>query len=56
MKELHIAMIHDLVCSWCPIGYNNIKASINNNVLILGSNLVVFFKNALSKLADEPDA
>ena len=23
-------MVHDLVCSWCPIGYNNIKAAINN--------------------------
>lgn len=22
-------MIHDIVCSWCPIGYNNIKAAIN---------------------------
>ena len=30
MKKLHIAMIHDIVCSWCPIGYNNIKATINN--------------------------
>lgn len=30
MKKLHIAMVHDLVCSWCPIGYNNIKAAINN--------------------------
>lgn len=23
-------MVHDLVCSWCPIGYNNIKQAINN--------------------------
>ena len=29
MKKLHIAMVHDIVCSWCPIGYNNIKAAIN---------------------------
>ena len=29
MKKLHITMIHDIVCSWCPIGYNNIKAAIN---------------------------
>lgn len=30
MRQLHIAMIHDLVCSWCPIGYNNIKAAAKN--------------------------
>jgi len=30
MKKLHIAMIHDIVCSWCPIGYNNIKTAIKN--------------------------
>jgi len=31
MKEkLKIEMVHDLVCSWCPIGYNNIKTAINN--------------------------
>lgn len=30
MKKLHIAMVHDLVCSWCPIAYNNIKAAITN--------------------------
>ncbi|PHZ86499.1 DsbA family oxidoreductase [Paremcibacter congregatus] len=29
MKKLHIAMIHDIVCSWCPIGYENIRAAIN---------------------------
>jgi predicted DsbA family dithiol-disulfide isomerase len=29
MRKLHVAMIHDIVCSWCPIGYNNIKAAIN---------------------------
>lgn len=29
-KNLRIEMIHDIVCSWCPIGYSNIKAAINN--------------------------
>jgi predicted DsbA family dithiol-disulfide isomerase len=28
--RLKIEMVHDIVCSWCPIGYNNIKAAINN--------------------------
>ena len=30
MDKLHIAMVHDIVCSWCPIGYNNIKTAIKN--------------------------
>lgn len=29
-KRLKIEMVHDIVCSWCPIGYNNIKTAINN--------------------------
>lgn len=29
-KKLKIEMIHDIVCSWCPIGYNNIMTAINN--------------------------
>ena len=29
-KKLKIEMVHDIVCSWCPIGYNNIKTAINN--------------------------
>jgi len=33
MKTLKIELIHDLVCSWCPIGYNNLKqALINLNI------------------------
>lgn len=23
-------MVHDIVCSWCPIGYSNIKGAIDN--------------------------
>jgi len=30
MEKLHITMVHDIVCSWCPIGYNNIKTAIKN--------------------------
>lgn len=29
-KKLKIEMIHDIVCSWCPIGYHNIKTAIKN--------------------------
>lgn len=28
--KLKIEMVHDIVCSWCPIGYNNIRKAINN--------------------------
>jgi len=28
--SLKIEMVHDIVCSWCPIGYKNIKTAINN--------------------------
>jgi len=27
---LKIEMVHDIVCSWCPIGYNNIQMAIKN--------------------------
>ncbi len=30
MKTLKIEMIHDLVCSWCPIGYTNLKNALSN--------------------------
>ncbi|OUR76763.1 hypothetical protein A9Q83_13430 [Alphaproteobacteria bacterium 46_93_T64] len=30
MTKLKIEMVHDIVCSWCPIGYNNIQAAIKN--------------------------
>ena len=30
MKTLKIEMIHDIVCSWCPIGYSNIQKAIAN--------------------------
>ncbi len=28
MKKVHITMIHDVVCSWCPIGYRNLSRAI----------------------------
>lgn len=30
MKTLKIEMVHDLVCSWCPIGYSNITKALRN--------------------------
>jgi len=30
MKTLKIEMVHDLVCSWCPIGYTNLKNALSN--------------------------
>jgi len=30
IKKLKIEMIHDIVYSWCPIGYRNIKTAIDN--------------------------
>lgn len=28
--KLKIEMVHDIVCSWCPIGYCNIQTAIDN--------------------------
>ena len=30
MKTLKIEMVHDVVCSWCPIGYANLKQALRN--------------------------
>lgn len=27
-KPIKIEMIHDLVCSWCPIGYQHLKQAL----------------------------
>ena len=29
-SKLKIEMVHDIVCSWCPIGYNNMQKAIEN--------------------------
>lgn len=29
MKTLKIEMIHDIVCSWCPIGYSHMRKAIS---------------------------
>ena len=28
MKKIKIEMIHDVVCSWCPIGYQNLRQAV----------------------------
>ena len=38
-------MIHDLVCSWCPIGYNNIKTAIKNLNLTVDFHFLPFELN-----------
>ena len=30
MRKLKIEMVHDIVCSWCPIGYRNIQRALRN--------------------------
>lgn len=30
MQTLKIEIVHDLVCSWCPIGYANLQTALNN--------------------------
>ncbi|WP_432472532.1 DsbA family oxidoreductase [Amphritea sp. HPY] len=30
MKRLKIEMIHDVVCSWCPVGYQNLRQALTN--------------------------
>ena len=29
-QKLKVEMVHDIVCSWCPIGYSNIATAISN--------------------------
>jgi len=30
LKHVKVEMIHDIVCSWCPIGYNNLKRAADS--------------------------
>jgi len=30
VKTLKVEMVHDVVCSWCPIGYTNLKQALSN--------------------------
>lgn len=30
MKRLKIEIIHDVVCSWCPVGYQNLRQALEN--------------------------
>ncbi|MBQ0754213.1 MAG: DsbA family oxidoreductase [Gammaproteobacteria bacterium] len=45
MKKLQITMIHDLVCSWCPIGYYNIKTAAKNVGIDVNFNFIPFELN-----------
>jgi len=45
MEKLRISMIHDIVCSWCPIGYNNIKTAIESLNLEVEFNFLPFQLN-----------
>lgn len=29
MPEIEIRLVHDLVCSWCPIGYRNVRGALD---------------------------
>jgi predicted DsbA family dithiol-disulfide isomerase len=44
-EKLHITMVHDIVCSWCPIGYNNIKTAIENLKFEVEFNFIPFQLN-----------
>ena len=50
-KKLKIEIIHDLVCSWCPIGYNNIKTAIDNLGITVDFHFLPFELNP--KMGDE---
>lgn len=30
MTKIHVEVVHDLVCSWCPIGYRNLQVALQN--------------------------
>lgn len=44
-EKLQITMVHDIVCSWCPIGYNNIKTAIENLKFEVEFNFIPFQLN-----------
>jgi len=45
-NKLKVEMVHDIVCSWCPIGYNNIKTAINNLNIEVDFHFLPFQLNA----------
>ncbi len=45
MKALKIEMIHDVVCSWCPIGYANLKQALKNQGFKADFNFLPFELN-----------
>lgn len=55
-KKLKIEMVHDIVCSWCPIGYNNIKTAINDLTIDVDFHFLPFELNANMANIGEPIA
>jgi len=45
MKKLKIEMMHDVVCSWCPIGYANLKQALKNLAIEANFNFLPFELN-----------
>jgi len=45
MKKLKIEMMHDVVCSWCPIGYANLKQALKNLAIEADFNFLPFELN-----------
>lgn len=43
MKTVHIEVVHDLVCSWCPIGYANLQKALTNLQIKTGMQADVHF-------------
>jgi len=55
-KKLKIEMVHDIVCSWCPIGYNNMKTAINELNIDVDFHFLPFELNANMANTGEPIA
>ncbi|MCJ8321537.1 MAG: DsbA family protein [Colwellia sp.] len=55
-KKLKIEMVHDINCSWCPIGYNNIKTAIIDLNIDVDFHFMPFELNPNMANAGEPIA
>lgn len=45
IKKLKIEMVHDIVCSWCPIGFSNMQAAIRNLNIEVDFNFIPYELN-----------
>lgn len=54
MKKLKIEMVHDIVCSWCPIGYSNIQKAIDNLAIEVDFHFLPFELNP--QMSEEGEA